>query len=59
MFEDRSIAQLKQRQLEIAQSILNNPPSDYAGFLSVVGQYRGLQEAIDILTNVLRGDDNL
>lgn len=59
MFEDRSISKLKQRQLEIAQSVLNNPPSDYAGFLKVVGIYQGLQEAIDIQTDVLRGDDDL
>lgn len=44
------------RQLE--KSVLETPPPDLAQFREVVGRYRGLREAVDILYGLMRDDDS-
>lgn len=44
---------------ELEKSILEHPASDYASYRERVGQYNGLKEAIQILTDLERDKDDL
>lgn len=59
MFEDKQLKELHERRKALAEGVLQTPPDNYASFREVVGEYRGLTTAIDIITNVLKGREDL
>ena len=40
-------------------SVLKTPPPDYAAFRQVVGEFKGLETAIQFLTEQIRGQEEL
>jgi hypothetical protein len=51
------ISALKMRQSEIAISQANGMPANWEAYQRLVGHYQGLQEALDILNNLLKEDN--
>jgi hypothetical protein len=49
---------LRQRQEELAKSILSSPVADFPMYKQVVGEYNGIQFAIDALMETIRGDED-
>jgi len=52
------IGGIKTRQAELAASLAHGNASDYAVYQRLVGEYQGLQSAMDILNNLLKEDEN-
>lgn len=52
------IGGIKVRQAELAASLAHGNASDYAVYQRLVGEYQGLQTAMDILNNLLKEDEN-
>lgn len=50
-----AIVQLSILLREMESTILATPPSDWSQFREMVGRYRGLREALDILEKEARG----
>lgn len=57
--ENRQLNALFTRMSEIKDSVLEQPAPDYTSYLERVGRYRGLQEAVQILTDLERDEDDL
>ena len=55
--ENRQLNALFARMSELEKSILETPASDFASYRERVGQYNGLKEAIQILTEMERDKD--
>jgi hypothetical protein len=51
------IGVIKTRQAEIAASLAGGTATTWESYQRLVGQYQGLQEALDILNNLLKDDD--
>jgi hypothetical protein len=51
------IGQVKVRQAEIASSLAAGNAVNFETYQRMVGHYTGLQEALDILNNLLREDN--
>lgn len=51
------IGQIKKAQVEIAASLAHGHASDFSAYQRLVGRYQGLQEALDILDNLLKEKD--
>jgi hypothetical protein len=49
---------LKQRQAEVTAGIAAGNAADYSAYQRLVGQLAGLNEALDILNNLLKEDDD-
>jgi hypothetical protein len=51
------IGSIKTRQAEIASSLAGGMANTWESYQRLVGQHQGLQEALDILNNLLKEDD--
>jgi hypothetical protein len=51
------IGAIKVRQAEIASSMTAGNVVNFETYQRLVGQYAGLQEALEILNNLLKDDD--
>lgn len=51
------IAAIKQRQAEIAESLVRGSCTTFEAYQRLVGTYAGLVEALDILNNLLEEPD--
>jgi hypothetical protein len=56
-YESDFIGAVKARQHEIAFALAGGNAVTFEAYQRLVGQYRGLQEALEILNNLLREDD--
>jgi hypothetical protein len=52
------ISTVKVRQAEISSSLAHGNVNNYEGYLRLVGEYRGLESALEILNNLLKEDDD-
>ena len=52
------IGQLKQRQLEIQQSLAAGSPINWESYQRMVGEYQGLQYAMDVINGLLDEERN-
>lgn len=52
------IGGIKARQSEIAMSLAAGHAGNWESYHRMVGQYAGLQEALDILDSLLKEDDD-
>lgn len=57
MLEEKLLGVLRERQTEIAQSLVEFPAVDYAAYMKQVGLYQGIGEAIIELTSLINGDE--
>lgn len=57
MFEEKLLAVLRERQIDITQSLVEFPSVDYARYMHQVGIYQGISEAIAELTSLIRGEE--
>jgi len=48
---------IKKRQQEISESLVNGNCINFESYQRLVGQNQGLQEALDILNNLLEQED--
>ena len=51
------IAGIKTSQSQIALSLAHGNASSWEAYQRMVGQHQGLQEALDILNNILKEED--
>ena len=51
------IGAVKARQADIAASLAHGNAPDYAVYQRLVGEFQGLQSAMDILNNLLKEDE--
>lgn len=51
------IGAIKTRQAEIAASLAGGTATSWESYQRLVGQHQGLQEALDILNNLLKDED--
>jgi hypothetical protein len=51
------ISAIKARQLEISQSLLEGHIVNFETYQRLVGQNQGLQEALNILDNLMKEDE--
>jgi len=52
------IGGIKSRQAEIAASLAAGNAANWEAYHRMVGHYAGLQEALDILNNLMEEDEN-
>lgn len=52
------ISQLKQRQLEIQQSLAAGSPINWESYQRMVGEHTGLQYAMDVINGLLDEERN-
>ena len=52
------IGGVKSRQAEIAASLAAGNAANWEAYHCMVGHYAGLQEALDILNNLMEEDEN-
>lgn len=52
------IGAIKSRQTDIAQSLVNGNAVNFETYQRLVGQHQGLEEALVILNNLLKEDDD-
>ena len=51
------IGGIKSRQAEIAASLAGGMAANWESYQRLVGNHQGLQEALDILNNLLKDED--
>ena len=51
------IGAVKARQIEISESVIAGNCINYEAYQRLVGTYAGLEEALDILNNLLKEED--
>jgi len=56
-YESDFISAVKARQYEITESLAAGNCVNFESYQRLVGQYQGLEYALDILNNLLREDD--
>lgn len=56
-YESDFIGAVKARQHEIAFSLAAGNAVNFDSYQRLVGQYRGLQDALDIINNLLKEED--
>ena len=56
-YESDFIGAVRARQHEIAASLAAGNCVNFETYQRLVGQYQGLEDALDILNNLLREDD--
>jgi hypothetical protein len=56
-YESDFISAVKARQYEIAQSLAAGNCVNFESYQRLVGQYQGLEYALDVLNNILKEDD--
>jgi hypothetical protein len=52
------IGAVKARQAEISMGLTNGNCVNFESYQRLVGQYQGLEEALEILNNLLKEDDD-
>jgi hypothetical protein len=52
------IGGIKSRQAEIASSLVAGNATNWETYIRLVGHNAGLQEALDILNNLMKEDEN-
>jgi hypothetical protein len=52
------IGGIKARQAEIASSLVAGNATNWESYIRLVGHNGGLQEALDILNNLMKEDEN-
>lgn len=52
------IGAVKARQAEISAGLTNGNCVNFESYQRLVGQYQGLQEALDIINNLLKEEDD-
>ena len=52
------IGGIKSRQAEIAASLVAGNATNWESYIRLVGHNAGLQEALDILNNLMKEDEN-
>lgn len=52
------IGAVKARQAEISTGLTNGNCVNFESYQRLVGQYQGLEEALEILNNLLKEDDD-
>lgn len=52
------IGRIKSSQVEIAASLAHGHATDFSAYQRLVGRYQGLQEAMDILNDLLKEKDD-
>lgn len=52
------IGAVKARQAEISMGLTNGNCVSFESYQRLVGQYQGLEEALEILNNLLKEDDD-
>ena len=52
------IGGIKARQAEIAASLVAGNATNWESYIRLVGHNAGLQEALDILNNLMKEDEN-
>jgi len=52
------IGGIKARQAEIASSLVVGNATNWESYIRLVGHNAGLQEALDILNNLMKEDEN-
>ena len=52
------IGAVKARQAEISAGLTNGNCVNFESYQRLVGQYQGLEEALEILNNLLKEDDD-
>jgi hypothetical protein len=52
------IGGIKARQAEIASSLVAGNATNWESYIRLVGHNAGLQEALDILNNLMKEDDD-
>ena len=52
------IGGIKARQAEIASSLVAGNATNWESYIRLVGHNAGLQEALDILNNLMKEDEN-
>lgn len=55
---NKLIVLLREQQRTLAIDTLTNPPSDYSKFMSAVGRYRGIDDAIEQIRRTIREDED-
>ena len=56
-YESDFISAVKARQYEISSSLVAGKCVNFETYQRLVGQHQGLEDALDILNNILREDD--
>lgn len=51
------IGAIKARQAVLSQSMSNGNPVDWSAYQRLVGEYQGLEQALMILNNLLKEED--
>lgn len=52
------ISAVKARQAEISVALAHGNASDYAVYQRYVGEYKGLEDALEIINNLLEDEDD-
>lgn len=50
------IGLLKAEKAKMGVAVLENPPPDYSSLMQVVGMYKGLQQSIEIIEQMMRDE---
>ena len=58
MIENKLITRLKKELLDSAVSLAESPAEDFAKYMKRVGRHHGLQEALDIIHELLNDDSD-
>lgn len=58
MIENKLIQAIVNRQREIADGLISHPAEDHAKYNRLVGTHQGLQEALDLLHDLLGPDED-
>jgi hypothetical protein len=56
-YEQDFIGAVKVRQAEISASLVAGHPATYEAYQRLVGQYAGLEEALQLLLSMIRQDE--
>jgi len=51
------VGAVKARQMQISASLVNGNAVTFESYQRLVGQYQGLQDALDILNDLLKEED--
>jgi hypothetical protein len=55
---DALIHRIRVRQAEIKQSLADGMPNNWEAYQRTVGEYQGLQDALNMLDSILEEDKN-
>ncbi len=55
---EQAISQIKKEQQTLLESFVDSPCGSFDTYRQRLGEYQGLQKALDMLLLILQGDDN-